>query len=322
MEPAISHSAKRRNSLFARIFRVGLISALTALIAAAWAQPSTAAGDAARGKYLFDAAGCLGCHTDIKNKGNPLAGGRELKTPFGAYYSPNITPDADSGIGKWSDADFIRALRNGVAPNGSHYFPVFPYPSYTGMTDKDMLDIKAYIFTTPPHKTVNKPHRTLPPFGTRLFVGPWKALHFTPGPLQPDPAKSAQWNRGAYLVRAVGHCAECHTPRNLLGAKKTDMDMAGTADGPDGGTVPNITPDRKTGIGRWSADELEDFLDSGMLPDGDFAGSDMGDVIDQSTSRLSKADRKAMVEYLRSLPAVDNRIEAKKKSPAKIKKKK
>ena len=263
----------------------------------------------------------MGCHTDAKNKGQALAGGRALKTPFGIYYSPNITPDPDTGIGKWSDQDFLRALRNGVAPDGSHYFPVFPYPSYTGMTDRDMLDIKAYIFTLPKQQSPNRPHDVPPPFGWRFLMPVWKTLFFTPGPLRPDPAKSAQWNRGAYLVRAVGHCGECHTPRNLLGAKKPDMHMAGTAEGPDGGTVPNITPDRKTGIGRWSADELEDFLDSGMLPDGDFAGSDMGDVIDQSTSRLSTADRKAMVAYLRSLPAVENRIESK-NGRAKKKKKK
>ena len=288
------------------------------LVALAWllsAGPLAAEGepDAKRGRYLFDAAGCRGCHTDAKNKGKPLSGGRRLNTPFGAYYSPNITPDAETGIGKWTDADFVRALRQGTAPDGSHYFPVFPYPSYSGMTDRDMLDIKAYIFTTPAHRALNKPHRARAPFGTRFLVGPWKALNFTPGPFRPEPKRSKQWNRGAYLVRALGHCGECHTPRNLLGAVKTGMDMAGTTQGPDGGAVPNITPDRKTGIGRWAKGDLEEFLDSGMLPDGDFAGSDMGEVIDQSTSRLTRLDRKAIVEYLGSLPPVENLIETKKK---------
>jgi len=299
-------------------FRVLADRGLTPLVALAWlvsAGPLAAAGaaDAKRGQYLFDAAGCRGCHTDAKNKGKPLSGGRRLNAPFGIYFSPNITPDKDTGIGKWSDADFVRALRLGITPDGSHYFPVFPYPSYSAMTDQDMLDIKAYIFTTPAHNAPNKPHKTRAPFGSRFLVGPWKALNFTPGPLQPDPERSKQWNRGAYLVRALGHCGECHTPRTLLGAIKTGMDLAGTSDGPDGGVVPNITPDRKTGIGRWSRGDLEEFLSSGMLPDGDFASSDMGEVIDQSTGRLSTPDLKAMVEYLRSMAPVENLIETKKK---------
>ena len=287
---------------------------LTALAVLVSAGPALAdGGDAKRGQYLFDAAGCKGCHTDTKNKGKPLAGGRKLKTPFGTYYSPNITPDPMTGIGKWTDADFVRALRSGIAPDGSHYFPVFPYPSYTGITDRDILDIKAYLFTTAPVSKTNKEHDTLPPFGSRLLLGPWKTLNFTPGPFKPDPERSRQWNRGAYLVRALGHCGECHTPRNLLGAMKSGMEMAGTSDDPDGGVVPNITPDRKTGIGKWSRGDLEEYLESGMLPDGDFAGSDMGEVIDNSTSRLTKADRKAMVDYIRSMAPVEIRIEAKKK---------
>lgn len=276
--------------------------------------PATAAsGDAARGKYLFAAAGCQGCHTDVKNKGKPLAGGREMKTPFGTYFSPNITPDKETGIGNWSDADFIRALRDGVSPDGSHYFPVFPYPSYTGMTDRDMLDVKAYIFTTPTVRKTNTQHRTLPPFGTRFLIGPWKALYFDPGPYKPDPAKSKEWNRGNYLVNALGHCGECHTPRNAMGAMNSDMALAGTSDGPEGGLIPNITPDKETGIGKWPEVDLKSLLDSGMLPDGDFVGSDMGEVVDRATSKLTKADLKAMITYLRAVPPIHNTIESKKK---------
>ncbi|NQV82697.1 MAG: c-type cytochrome [Rhodospirillales bacterium] len=287
--------------------------ALIALSVAAVPAGAFGQGDVGRGKYLFDAAGCAGCHTDKKGKGAFLAGGRPLKTPFGVFYSPNITPDPGLGIGKWSDADFLRALRHGIAPDGRHYFPVFPYPSYTGMTDSDLLDIKAYIFTTAPKATANRPHDVPPPFGWRFLLPVWKALNFAAGPFQPTAKQSVVWNRGAYLVRAVVHCGECHSPRDLMGAIQTDMALAGTAQGPTGGIVPNITPDRKTGIGRWSKGELEDFLDSGMLPDGDFAGSEMGEVIDQSTSRLSTADRKAIVEYLRTIHPVVNRIAAKKK---------
>ncbi len=134
-----------------------------------FAAAPASGGDAGRGKYLFDAAGCAACHTDKKGKGAPLAGGRRLKTPFGVFTSPNITPDPQHGIGKWSDEDFIRAMRLGVAPDGRHYFPVFPYPSYTGITDADILDIKAYLFTRPPAATPNEPHDVSPPFGWRFF---------------------------------------------------------------------------------------------------------------------------------------------------------
>lgn len=307
--PVINSSAKRRSNLIVRVSRFGFLLVLAALAAPA----ALAASDTARGKYLFDAAGCAGCHTDKKAKGAFLAGGRAIKTPFGTYYSTNITPDKDTGIGKWSDADFIRALRYGVAPDGSHYFPVFPYSSFTGITDRDLLDIKAYIFNLAPVSKPNRQHVTAPPFGTRFFLPVWKALNFTPGPFQPNPERGKSWNRGAYLVRALGHCAECHTPRNLLGAMETGMDMAGTRRGPKDGIIPNITPHRKTGIGKWIKGDLEEYLSSGMLPDGDFAGSDMGEVIDQSTSRLTVADRKAMVEYLESIAPVENRIEARKK---------
>jgi len=287
--------------------KIVLILVLALMATPVWA------GNAERGKTLFDAAGCAGCHTDVKNKGAPLAGGRRLKTPFGVFVSPNITPDPDVGIGKWTDADFIRALREGIAPDGSHYFPVFPYPSYTGITDRDLIDLKAYIFTLTAVATPNKPHDVAAPFGWRFLLPVWKALYFAAGPYQPTPAKSEQWNRGAYLVTALGHCGECHTPRDALGGKKANMQLAGTRDGPEGGLIPNITPDKPTGIGRWPDIDLEELLHSGMLPDGDFVGSEMGEVVDAGTSRLSDADRKAIIVYLRSVPPVDNKIEAKKK---------
>ncbi len=292
-----------------------MVVAAAVLIAAAPALGGggAAGGDIKRGKYLFDAAGCAGCHTDKKGKGAFLAGGRELKTPFGVFYSPNITPDPNNGIGKWSDADFIRALRQGISPDGGHYFPVFPFPSYTGITDGDLTDIWAYIFTTTPVATPNRPHEVAAPFGWRFLLPVWKALYFTPGPFRPDPAENDEWNRGAYLVRALGHCGECHTPRNVMGAMRTDMTLAGTSQGPLGGLIPNITPDKTTGIGRWPDGDLKELFQSGMLPDGDFVGSEMGEVIDQATSRMKDTDIKAMIQYLRSLPPVQNKIESKKK---------
>jgi mono/diheme cytochrome c family protein len=242
-----------------------------------------------------------------------LAGGRKLKTPFGIFSSPNITPDPANGIGGWSDSEFIRALRDGISPDGEHYFPVFPYPSYTGITDQDLTDIKAYIFTLPEAATPNKPHEVSAPFGWRFLLPIWKALFFSRGPYRSDPAKSREWNRGAYIINALGHCGECHTPRNALGGIKADMALAGPSQGPEGGIIPNITPDKKTGIGRWSDDDLKELLQSGMLPDSDFVGSEMGEVGDQATSKMSDADINAMIVYLRSLPPIHNAVESKKK---------
>ena len=274
--------------------------------------PSFAAGRDAetigRGAYLFAVAGCTGCHTDVKGKGRKLAGGRALKTPFGTFYGPNITPDPDHGIGKWSDADFIRALREGIAPDGSHYFPVFPYTSFSGMTDSDLLALKAYIFTLAPVARPNLPHAVAFPFGWQLLQFFWKILYFEPGPHRPDPARPPEWNRGAYLVRAVSHCGECHTARGRLGGLRHNMALAGTEDGPEGEAVPNITPDRATGIGEWSAEEIADFLETGQLPDGDFVGSLMAEVIDGGLDRLTARDRAAVVAYLRALGPVSNQI--------------
>ncbi len=269
--------------------------------------------DAGRGKYLFHAAGCLGCHTDIKGKGQPLAGGRKLKTPFGIFMSPNITADPRHGIGDWSDKDFVRALRLGVAPDGRHYFPVFPYPSYTGITDRDLLDIKAYIFTRPKSAAPGRPHDAGPPFGWRFLVPLWKAIYFTPGPFRPDPARSGERNRGAYLVTALSHCGECHTPRGFLGGKQAGIALAGTRDCHTGGIIHNITPDKETVIGRWPEADLKEILTSGMLPDGDFVGSEMGEVVDGTTSKLTAADLAAVILYIRSLPPVNHRVQRKKK---------
>ena len=281
---------------------------------ALWSGTAAAAEAEARGAYLFAAAGCAECHTDKAGKGAPLAGGRRLKTPFGDFYSPNISPDPEHGIGRWSEDDFRRALRDGIAPDGSHYFPVFPYASYTLMTDPDIRYLWAYIASLPPRATPNKPHRVDPPFGWRWLVPLWKWLYFNPGAITPDQGRSGRWNRGAYLVRALGHCAECHTPRGLLGGPLADMDMAGTRQGPEGGSVPNITPDADTGIGRWSKSDTHSLLKMGMTPDGDFVDGAMGEVVDGTTGRLTEPDLRAMIDYLRSLPAISNRVEKEKKA--------
>ncbi len=263
-----------------------------------------------RGRYLFAVAGCQGCHT-VKG-GELLAGGRALKTPFGTFYGPNITPEPEHGIGRWSDADFLRALREGVSPDGDFYYPAFPYLSFTGMTDEDILAIKAYIFTLPPVAEPRRDHDLDFPYNIRVGLAPWRWRYFKPGPLKPDPGHGEAWNRGAYLVQAVAHCVECHTPRDFLGGPKKDMAFAGTAEGPEGTVVPNITPNKQTGLGDWSAGDFDFFLSLGMMPDGDVVGDVMYEVVQSGTSKLTRADREAIAAYLQALPPILHVVERKK----------
>lgn len=282
---------------------------------AAWlclsiAVPALCAADDAsqQGEYLFRAAGCANCHTDEKNKGMALAGGRALQTPFGVFYTPNITPNPDTGIGRWSEADFLRALREGVSPQGEHYYPAFPYTSYTRLSDADLRALWTYLRSLKPARQANKPHDLPWYLRSRATTGIWKRLFFKPGPMQPSPDQSPAWNRGAYLVDAVAHCGECHTPRNLLGGFKKSRYLAGNPHGVDDAKVPNVTPDRKTGIGKWTENDLVYYLETGATPDGDYAGDVMAEVIDNSTSHLSQDDRRAIAIYLKSLPAVEQAI--------------
>ena len=278
------------------------------------AAPHVAADDAMQqGEYLFRTAGCANCHTDEKNKGAPLAGGRALKTPFGTFYSPNITPDPETGIGRWSEAVFMRALREGIDDEGNHLYPAFPYTSYTQLTDIDLRAIKIYLFNQKPVRQANKPHELPWYLRSRTSLRIWKMLFFNPGPFQPQPDQSAAWNRGAYLATAVAHCGECHTPRNFLGGFKESQRFAGNPDGVDGADAPNITPDKKTGIGKWSQGDLVEYLETGAMPDGDYAGDVMAEVIDNSLSHLTKDDRQAIAVYVMSLPSVES--EARERKP-------
>ncbi|HEX2113950.1 MAG TPA: cytochrome c [Alphaproteobacteria bacterium] len=261
-----------------------------------------------RGEYLFNAGGCLGCHTDTKNQGAPLAGGRALATPFGTFYGPNITPDMQYGLGRWSEADFIRAMRHGVRPDGANLFPVFPYTSFTKISDADLKDLWAYLRTVTPVAQPNHEHDVGLPFNIRAGMTVWKWLNFTPGVFQPDPARPADVNRGAYIVQALAHCGECHTPRNAMGGLDTSRAYAGTPDGPEGERVPNITPHPENGIGKWSAGDVTDLLKQGMTPDGDFVGGSMGEVVRNTTGKLSDEDIRAVVAYLKTLPPIDNKV--------------
>jgi mono/diheme cytochrome c family protein len=273
------------------------------IVLALGACTSHAQGDAKRGEYLAKVAGCKGCHTEAKDGAAPFAGGRALETPFGTFYGPNITPHAQAGIGRWSEADFQRSLRRGERADGAHYYPAFPYQSFTRITDADARDLWAYFRSLPPSAQANRPHDLWFPSGWRFVMAAWKWLYFTPGPFQPDAARTPQVNRGAYLVNALGHCGECHTPRNWLGAPRGERHLAG-AKLADGAGAPNLTPAR---LKKWSDAELADFLKFGLTPDGDVAGETMGEVIRNSTSQLAPGDLAAMIAYLRSLAAIEPR---------------
>jgi mono/diheme cytochrome c family protein len=269
---------------------------------------------AQRGAYLTALGGCKFCHTDHKAKGAAYAGGAPVKTPFGVFHAPNITPDREHGIGGWSEADFIRAMRHGVAPDGAHYYPAFPYPAFTGISDADLKAMRAFLMTVTPVARPSRPHALDFPYSIRFGLTFWKWRYFSSGPYRVDGTKSVQWNRGAYLAEALVHCGECHTPRDALGGLDRRYWMAGTAHGPEGELVPNITPDRDTGVGVWSDDELATYLKSGMDPDGDFAGSLMADIIDNSTGRLNDRDLAAIVAYLRTIPPVSRRVTRQKRN--------
>jgi mono/diheme cytochrome c family protein len=278
--------------------------ALLAGTAAALAQPS---GDVRRGEYIFHAAGCASCHSQEEGKGPPLAGGLALKTPYGTFYTPNITPDPVHGIGKWSEADFRRALKEGVAPDGSLYYPAFPYTSYTGMADQDVGDLFAYLKTQAPSDLASKPHELDFPYGWRFLMRGWRLAFFKPGRSLVRQDQPADVQRGAYLVGSVTHCGECHTPRNFMGALDYDRWLSGAekaATGTD--SVPNITPDPKTGIGDWTEDNILDLLTDGSTPDGDRVGGEMVTTVRNSSSQMTDEDRKAIAHYLKTVKPIEH----------------
>ena len=309
------------------LFSDRLARLLLALLASAVLAPAVAAGGAvepdpasldpaARGAYVLRAAGCASCHTDSANGGAFLAGGRMLSSPWGAIAVPNITPDRETGIGGWSDDDFVRALRDGKSPEGRTYYPAFPYTAYAGMRREDMLDLKAFLDTVEPVTAADKPHALRFPFNVRLFLHPWRWLFFERGPAAADPAPDARLARGRYLVETLGHCAECHTPRNMLGASKRGRHLAGSRYGPGGLSVPNITPDPETGIGSWSEIDLTFFLRTGFTPTGDDVQGEMREAIDDGLRHLTQEDLEAMAAYLKALPAIRNPVRAAAPAPA------
>ncbi|MBS1256073.1 MAG: Fructose dehydrogenase cytochrome subunit [Deltaproteobacteria bacterium] len=262
------------------------------------------------GKYIFHASGGCSCHTDTKNDGAFLAGGKPIKTPFGTFYGTNITPDPETGIGKWSDDDFIHAMTKGLSPEGNHYFPVFPYTSFQWITHEDLLALKAYLSSIPAVRQKNLPHDLILPFGRQAAMIVWKNVVWSPQPFISKPEKSESWNRGNYITQALAHCGECHTPRNLLGALKTDMHFSGSKEGPEGELAPNITPDINTGIGDWSKVDISYFLETGIKPDGDDTQGLMLEVIEHGYQHLRQEDLDSIAEYLLSLPPIINDLKA------------
>jgi mono/diheme cytochrome c family protein len=258
--------------------------------------------DVDNGRTMFFAGGCTSCHaTPNQDDRMRLGGGLALVSPYGTFYVPNISPHTRDGIGSWSEAEFLTAMWKGTSPDGRHYYPAFPYTSYTHMREEDVRDLFAFLKTLPAVEGRVRDHDLPFPFNVRRGLGLWKLAFLDERRFRPDAGQSAEWNRGAYLVNAPGHCAECHSPRNALGGLDGGRRFAGGPDPEGKGWVPNIT---QKGLGAWSAGEIAYLLETGDTPEGDSVGGSMTAVI-RNTSRLSAADRAAMAAYLKSLPSVD-----------------
>lgn len=262
----------------------------------------------ARGRYIFGATGGCGCHT--VPEGPPNAGGRRYDGPFGTVYSSNITPHPRTGIGTWTDEDLVTAIRLGRRPSGERLLPVHPFTVFNGMAQEDLRALVAFLRTVPPVNRANQPRRITVPLFESVFLPAWLAA-FAPRETPPPTAPASGLPRGEYLVRAVAHCGECHTPRTVTMAPDNSRFLAGNAKGPEDQAVPNITPDRETGVGTWTVAEIADYLGTGSKPDGDVAGGLMAEVIEGTLAGykdMTRADLLAIGQYLKTIPAVRNAI--------------
>jgi len=266
--------------------------------------------DLVNGREMFFAGGCASCHAVPKQSDmTMLGGGLALGSPFGTFYAPNISSDLKDGIGAWTEAQFITALDKGTSPKGDHYYPAFPYTSFQHIRFDDLRDLFAYLKTLPPVQGRVRDHDLPFPFNIRRTLGLWKLLFLDGQPFQPDPSKSANWDRGAYLVNGPAHCAECHSPRNALGAVITSLRFTG-GPSPDGQSrVPNITQFKL--LKRWSEADIAKMFEDGMTPHGDKVDGSMVDVVG-NTSQLSTEDRMAIAVYIKSLPPVEGQPPTKK----------
>jgi mono/diheme cytochrome c family protein len=284
------------------------LAALLGLVAAALAAPAHG-GDAERGRMIFAMAGGCGCHTP---EGGPVgAGGRALPTPFGTFYGTNITPDAETGIGSWSDEEILAAIRDGEARGKGVEAPVMPYYLYAGMSDEDARDLIAHLRTLAPVRRENRPHEVSLPF-QRLAFRAWRLL-FANRIEAPPQAPGEPLARGRYWADHVAICGDCHTPRNWLGVPRSDLYLAGTSAGPDGRGVPNITPEEKTGIGDWEVQDVVAVLRTGMLPDMDNVQGLMAEVVDgvgggPGYSDVPEAELRAIAAYWKSVPPIENEV--------------
>jgi mono/diheme cytochrome c family protein len=267
--------------------------ALVVLTGAVHAQDTQSFDRVERGRYLAVLGDCAACHT--APGGQPYAGGLGLETPFGTIFVPNITPDPVTGIGNWSDQEFIAALHDGRGKKARLY-PAMPYPAYTRMTDDDVLAIRAYLATLAPVSNQRPPNQLPFPLNIRLVMAGWNWLNFSPGRYRPNPQKSAEWNRGAYIVEGAAHCGTCHTPKTSLGGDKTDNPLTGGV--LQGWFAPNITPDVHKGIGGWSKDDLVQYLKTGANS-WTLASGPMADAVSHSTSKMTDADIAAIATYLK-----------------------
>jgi mono/diheme cytochrome c family protein len=306
----IGYRAVAPGRLLVRLALVWLLAACG--IGAGWLPASAGSpspAEIARGKYIFGATGGCGCHTKKNDVVN--AGGRRYDGPFGTVYSSNITPDRETGIGAWTDEQIITAIRLGRRPNGERMLPVHPYTVFNGMAEEDLRAVVAYLRTLPPVKRATPPKKITVPLFESVFLPAWLAA-FAPRETPPPAAPTTGLARGEYLVRAVAHCGECHTPRTITMAPDNSRFLAGApkGKGPEGAEVPNITPDKETGLD-WTVAQIAEYLGTGNKPDGDVAGSLMGEVIQGTTAGykdLTEADRLAIAQYLKSIPPIRNKI--------------
>lgn len=256
------------------------------------------ADDLAKGKYLTEATDCMACHT--AKGGKPYAGGRAFRLPFGTLYAPNITSDRTTGIGAWSDTQFLRAMHHGISRDGSRLYPAFPYASYAQIADGDVRLIRRYLATIAPVQQANRPNSFSFPYNQRWLMSIWSAFFVPSQPFRPVAERSAQWNRGAYLVEGPTHCGECHTPRTLAQAMDMRQKFAGGV--AEGWNAYNITSDRETGIGTWSPAQMASYLKQGYARGHGVASGPMEEAIDVSLSKLTDSDIAAMVTYLQTIP--------------------
>jgi mono/diheme cytochrome c family protein len=283
-----------------RTILAGLLLCTAFAVGSAHAQlkEEPTAEDIARGKALTEAGGCAACHTADPAK--PFAGGKRIDTPFGGIYTANLTPDRDTGLGAWSDDDFYRALRFGVAPDGSRYYPAFPYPNFTKLTRQDILAIRAYLATLAPVQNAPRAPELRWPLNYRVVMRGWNWLYFKPGIIMPDQQKSAEWNRGRYLVEGAGHCGACHTPKNVFGADRRDQALGGNL--VQGILAPRLDADPNSGLKSWSVEDIATYLQNGRNGKS-HAGELMARVAVNSPPKTSDADARAIAVYLKDLPA-------------------